>query len=194
MSIKTFGIIIFVYQKKSKTMKKIIWVFSVALIAFSCSNDGAKTDATIQVQEGETRSRLSAGGESAEELKKAAEERRKEQEQREQERLANQTTMEISPSVFDFGTVTAGTPVTTQFVIKNTGDKPLIINDAKASCGCTVPKKPEEPIMPGEEYELDVTVTASEGQKGTTINKTVTVSGNIPSGSQTVNVRAQVRS
>src|SRR5690554_2581493 len=102
--------------------------------------------------------------------------------------------MEILPSVHDFGNIPKETSVSTVFKIKNTGDKPLIINDAKASCGCTVPKKPEEPILPGEEYELDVTVTANDGQKGTTINKTVTVSGNVPSSSQTVNVRAQVRS
>lgn len=173
-------------------MKKIVWIFSIALITFSCNSEGTKTDATISVKEGEPRSKLSAGSESAEELKQAAEQRKIDQEKREQEMLANQTTMEITPNVFDFGNIAKQTPVTTQFTIKNTGDKPLIINETKASCGCTVPKTPEEPILPGEEYELDVTFTSNPGQEGTAINKTITVSGNIPSGFKTVSIKAQV--
>ncbi len=42
------------------------------------------------------------------------------------------------------------------FVFTNTGDKPLIIKNIKSSCGCTIPKKPKEPIMPGKKGEIKV--------------------------------------
>lgn len=172
-------------------MKKVIWIFSFALLTFSCTNDNA-TDANIEVKEGEKRSRLSAGSQSAEELKKAAEERKEQQKKLEEERLANQTTMEVIPNVYDFGSIPKETPVSTVFKIKNTGDKPLIVNDAKASCGCTVPRKPEEPIMPGEEGELEVTFKSNAGQAGAPMNKSVTITANIPSAQKVVTIKGQV--
>src|SRR5690554_571135 len=114
-------------------MKRVVYIFSIAMIAFSCANE-TSVDSKIEVREGEQRSKLSAGSQSEEELKKAAEERRVQQEAAEKERLANQTTMEITPNVHDFGSIPKETSVSTVFKIKNTGDKPLIINDAKASC------------------------------------------------------------
>lgn len=172
-------------------MKKMIWVFSIAMLTFSCTNDGG-VDSNIEVKEGAKRSKLSAGSQSAEELQKAAEERRKQQEEAEKERLANQTTMEILPSVHDFGNIPKETSVSTVFKIKNTGDKPLIINDAKASCGCTVPRKPEEPIMPGEEGELEVTFKSNPGQEGSPMNKNVTVTANIPGSQKIVTIKGVV--
>lgn len=175
-------------------MKKVILLLATAMLVFSCANDqGTKTDASITVRDGETRSKLSSGSASAEELKEAAEKRKIEQQKREEERLANMTTMDISPKTFDFGDIAKETPVSTFFKITNTGDKPLIINDTRASCGCTVPQKPEEPILPGESYDLEVTFTSNPGQEGTAINKTITVSGNIDEGSQTVNIKANVK-
>ncbi|PWH86343.1 DUF1573 domain-containing protein [Brumimicrobium oceani] len=173
-------------------MKKVIWIFSFALLTFSCANETG-TDANIEVKDGEKRSRLSAGSQTSEELKLAAEERKAQQKKAEEERLANQTTMEITPNVHDFGSIPKQTPVSTVFKIKNTGDKPLIINDAKASCGCTVPRKPEEPIMPGEEGELEVSFTSNPSQAGAPMNKSVTVTANIPSGTKVVTIKGQVQ-
>ena len=42
------------------------------------------------------------------------------------------------------------------FIFTNVGDEPLIIKRIQSSCGCTVPKKPEKPIMPGEKGEIKV--------------------------------------
>ena len=169
-------------------MRKFIWVFSIAMLTFSCTNDSAN----IEVREGAKRSRLSAGSQSAEELQKGADERKKKQEEVEKEIMSNQTTMEISPNVYDFGNIPHKKPVSTVFKIKNTGDKPLIINDAKASCGCTVPRKPEEPIMPGEEGELEVTFESNEGQENSPMNKTITVTANIPGSQQIVTIKGMV--
>jgi|SRR5690554_644485 len=172
-------------------MKRIVWIFSIALLAYSCTNETG-VDSKIEVREGEQRSKLSAGSQSAEELQKAAEERRKQQEAAEKERLASQTTMEILPNVYDFGNIPKETPVSTVFKIRNTGTNPLIINDAKASCGCTVPRKPEEPIMPGDEGELEVTFESNPGQAGAPMNKTVTVTANIPGSTQMVTIKGMV--
>jgi hypothetical protein len=49
-----------------------------------------------------------------------------------------------------FGTVTQGTVVEKEYVFKNTGKTPLLITDAIVTCGCTVPKYPQEPIAPGK--------------------------------------------
>ena len=42
------------------------------------------------------------------------------------------------------------------FKFKNVGNSPLIITSVKSTCGCTVPKKPTEPIMPGDSGEIEV--------------------------------------
>jgi archaellum component FlaG (FlaF/FlaG flagellin family) len=61
----------------------------------------------------------------------------------------------------DFGKIKQGTPVTYFFEIKNTGDKPIVVENASASCGCTVPEKPEKPINPGATGKLKVQYNAA---------------------------------
>lgn len=86
------------------------------------------------------------------------------------------TTIQMIDSVYDFGKVNDGEKVIYNYRFKNTGSKPLIISSATASCGCTVPEKPEEPVKPGETGFLKV-VFNSEGRVGPT-HKTVTVISN----------------
>ena len=58
----------------------------------------------------------------------------------------------------DFGTIKeANGPVTCTFEFTNTGDKPLLIIDATASCGCTRPEFPTKPIKPGKKGKIKVT-------------------------------------
>ena len=77
---------------------------------------------------------------------------------------------------YDFGTVKDGAIVEHTFTFKNTGSVPLIIQNASATCGCTVPKKPEKPIAPGETGEIQVRFDSSN--KPGVQNKTVTVTAN----------------
>ncbi|MGM0478083.1 MAG: DUF1573 domain-containing protein [Bacteroidota bacterium] len=170
-------------------MKKLILMFSVIALSMSCTNE---SDVDIEAKDGEKRSKLAAGSENEEALKGRAEERGKQKEKEEEERKENQTTMELSPATHDFGSIPKEEPVSTIFTVKNTGDKPLMIDDAKASCGCTVPRKPEEPIMPGEEGELEVTFTSKPNQAGSPITKTVTVTANIPGSTKRVNIKGKV--
>jgi hypothetical protein len=60
------------------------------------------------------------------------------------------------------------------FEFKNTGDAPLIITNVKSTCGCTVPSKPTEPIMPGKTGKIDVKYNMAPGP----IRKTITVESN----------------
>ena len=58
----------------------------------------------------------------------------------------------------NFGSFPESSPkVTCTFKFTNTGDKLLVIHQAMASCGCTVPQFPKEPIKPGESGEITVT-------------------------------------
>lgn len=102
------------------------------------------------------------------------------------------TNIKFEEVVHDFGTVPAVSENKHIFKFTNTGREPLIIKDAKASCGCTIPKKPEKPIPPGEEGELEVVFKPKTGQAGTTVNKTVTITANIPGGSTIVKIKADV--
>lgn len=62
-----------------------------------------------------------------------------------------------------FGKVKKGTPVSVEFTFSNPGNKPLIIEDATAECGCTKPEYPQQPIMAGKKGKIKVTYDAKEG-------------------------------
>jgi len=86
------------------------------------------------------------------------------------------TTVQLIDSVFDFGKITEGEKVTFNFRFRNSGKKPLVITNTTASCGCTVPEKPEKPILPGEEGFIKV-VFNSAGKNGHQ-QKNITVMSN----------------
>lgn len=83
--------------------------------------------------------------------------------------------IEFKEETIDYGTVTKGEDNGLRvFEFKNIGDAPLIINDVKSSCGCTVPTKPQEPIMPGKTGKIEVQYNMNPGP----ISKTITVQSN----------------
>ena len=86
------------------------------------------------------------------------------------------TTVQIIDSVYNFGKVTDGEKVEYNYRFKNTGKNPLIITTATASCGCTVPEKPEAPVKPGETGFIKV-VFNSQGRVGD-VHKEITVVSN----------------
>ena len=90
--------------------------------------------------------------------------------------MADTTSVQIIDSVYNFGKVTDGEKVVFSFRFKNTGKNPLIIASARASCGCTVPEKPEQPIKPGETGYLKI-VFDSKGRVGQ-VQKEVSVASN----------------
>jgi hypothetical protein len=90
--------------------------------------------------------------------------------------MNNTTTVQVIDSVYNFGNITEGEKVEFSYRFKNTGTNPLVILEAHGSCGCTVPEKPEKPILPGETGFLKV-VFNSSGKRGHN-EKDVTVSAN----------------
>lgn len=86
------------------------------------------------------------------------------------------TTVSFGESTFDFGDVDEGEMVTHLYKFTNTGKEPLVIKDAKGSCGCTVPKWPKTPIPPGEQGEIQVEFN-SKGKTGKQ-SKRVTITAN----------------
>lgn len=84
--------------------------------------------------------------------------------------------MSFTKNEYNFGTVKEGDIVKHTFEFRNTGDVPLIITNATASCGCTVPDWPKEPIAPGAKSKIDVQFN-SQGKPGN-IHKTVTIEAN----------------
>lgn len=90
--------------------------------------------------------------------------------------LKDSTTVQIIDTAYNFGKVTDGEKVEYSYRFKNTGTNPLVIVDAIASCGCTVPQKPEKPILPGEIGFIKI-VFDSKGRVGNA-HKTITVISN----------------
>jgi|GEM_PF-377871 len=101
------------------------------------------------------------------------------------------TTMVFDKDTFDFGTIKKGEKVPFTFTFTNTGSEQLIIADAKGSCGCTVPEKPEGPIKPGEKGEIKV-VFDSTNKKGGPITQTVTLTANTEPNVTVLHVVGQV--
>lgn len=90
----------------------------------------------------------------------------------------------------DFGNLIDGEKVTYSFRFQNTGDAPLIISEAKGSCGCTVPNYPKKPIKAGEEASIDVTFD-SKGRTGKQ-TKAVTIIANTNPNRKVIRINSEV--
>lgn len=76
----------------------------------------------------------------------------------------------------DLGKLTEGQVVEVSWRFKNTGDKPLVVQDVQAGCGCTVADRPKEPIAPGGEGVIKAKFDSKN--QGPKFSKTVTVKAN----------------
>ena len=100
------------------------------------------------------------------------------------------TQIEFEDKQHDFGTIVQGEMVSHTFTFKNTGNSPLVIMDAKAACGCTVPQWTKEPVAPGETGQIEVKYNGSgSGQ----IHKTVNVIANTEPAETVLEIKANVK-
>jgi hypothetical protein len=96
--------------------------------------------------------------------------------------------LQLKETQFNFGKIPQGKPVTHSFIIVNTGDSALLLENVQASCGCTTPEWSKSPILPGAESIIKVGYNAaSEGAFEKSINifhnkgliKTIVIKGEV---------------
>lgn len=97
--------------------------------------------------------------------------------------------MSFDEKEFDFGEIVQGTHVDHLFTFTNSGNAPLVITNARSSCGCTVPEYTREPVAPGEKGEL---LVKFDGSGRGTVNKTITLSTNTEGVNETLRIKATV--
>lgn len=150
---------------KRKYIKSIITILAVSVFAASCnSNANTKEDSSSVETE---------SVESAETVTTAS------------------AVVEVENDTYDFGIVDEGEKVKHEFVFTNTGEAPLIINSVRASCGCTTPNYPKEPIKPGEKSKIEV-VFDTNNQPGMQ-HKVITMFANTTDSQTIFHLKGQVK-
>ncbi|MCB9364875.1 MAG: DUF1573 domain-containing protein [Flavobacteriales bacterium] len=101
------------------------------------------------------------------------------------------TKISFANASHNFGEIMQDSKNTYVFKFTNTGKEPLVIENAKGSCGCTVPTYPKEPIAPGATGEIEVVY--SPGKQQGEQNKTVSITANTEPNITTLNISATVK-
>jgi hypothetical protein len=102
----------------------------------------------------------------------------------------NGAVMTFDVTTIDYGNIEKGGDPIRKFKFTNTGNEPLIVKNAKGSCGCTVPTYPKEPIMPGESNVIEVRY---DTQRVGAFTKTVTLTTNEASDTHTLTIKGEVK-
>ncbi|MBK5208719.1 MAG: DUF1573 domain-containing protein [Flavobacteriaceae bacterium] len=98
--------------------------------------------------------------------------------------------IEFDKNEFDFGTINEGDVVEGAFKVANKGKTDLIITDASASCGCTVPEWPKDAIKPGDSAIIKFSFN-SRGKRGKQ-SKTITLKTNTANVTETLRIAGTV--
>lgn len=99
--------------------------------------------------------------------------------------------IEFKTETVDYGEIAKGADGVRVFEFTNTGKAPLIISDVRSSCGCTIPKKPEDPIMPGKTGEIQVKYDTNRVGP---IRKAITVISNADTPTKVLKIKGEVKS
>ncbi len=98
--------------------------------------------------------------------------------------------IEFKSETVDYGEIDKGSDGLRVFIFTNTGDAPLIISSVSSSCGCTIPKKPEDPILPGKTGEIQVKYDTNRVGP---IRKAVTVISNADTPTKVLKIKGEVK-
>jgi hypothetical protein len=145
-------------------MKKIILSIACMALLASCNNDGAEQSVAA--------TEIESASNTVETVS------------------ADAPAFKFVKESFDFGEITGGEKVSYDFKFTNIGKSPLIITNAIATCGCTVPEYPKEPVAPGEEGTIRV-VFDSSGKLGMQ-NKVITITANTVPETTQINILGNV--
>ena len=99
--------------------------------------------------------------------------------------------IEFKSETIDYGEIAKGSDGVRVFEFTNTGTAPLVISDVKSSCGCTIPKKPDAPIMPGKTGEIQVKY---DTKRVGPIRKAITVTSNADTPTKVLKIKGNVKS
>ena len=97
--------------------------------------------------------------------------------------------IEFKSDTIDYGTIEKGSNGVRVFEFTNTGDAPLIISNVTSSCGCTIPKKPDGPILPGKTGQIEVKYDTNRVNP---IRKTITVISNAETPTVALKIKGEV--
>jgi len=97
--------------------------------------------------------------------------------------------MEFKSTVIDYGLIEHNADGKREFILTNVGNAPLIISNAKGSCGCTVPTWPKAPIAPGESASIGVKYATNRIGKFT---KTITLTTNTDEKTKVLTIKGEV--
>jgi hypothetical protein len=97
--------------------------------------------------------------------------------------------IKFDKTVHDYGTIYQNADGTCEFTFKNEGDEPLTLTNVRSSCGCTIPKWPKEPILPGQTGTIKVTY---DTKRLGVISKQITVMSNAGESSVLLNIKGNI--
>lgn len=98
--------------------------------------------------------------------------------------------IEFKTETVDYGEIAKGSDGVRVFEFTNTGDAPLIISKVSSSCGCTIPKKPEAPILPGKTGEISVKYDTNRVGP---IRKAITVISNADTPTKVLKIKGEIK-
>lgn len=98
--------------------------------------------------------------------------------------------IEFKTETVDYGEITKGSDGIRVFEFTNTGNAPLIISKVSSSCGCTIPKKPEDPILPGKTGEIQVKYDTNRVGP---IRKAITVISNADTPTIVLKIKGEIK-
>lgn len=104
---------------------------------------------------------------------------------------ADAAVMSFENGMYNFGKINQGDKIHHDFKFKNTGKSPLIITNATATCGCTIPEPPKDPIQPGQSAVIKVNFN-SAGKMGMQ-DKIVTITSNANPATTEVHLIGEVK-
>lgn len=97
--------------------------------------------------------------------------------------------IEFKSEVIDYGEIEKGSDGVRVFEFTNTGNIPLVITEVTSSCGCTIPEKPKDPILPGKTGEIKVKYDTNRVGP---IRKTITVYSNANEPAKSIKIKGKV--
>ena len=98
--------------------------------------------------------------------------------------------IQFKEETIDYGKISRGSDGVRVFEFTNTGDAPLVITNVRSSCGCTIPKKPEEPILPGQTGQIEVKYDTNRAAGP--FRKAITVSSNANSPTKILKIKGEL--